>query len=117
MMFRANNLNVFIAPGATDLRKSIDGLSILVAHQMELSVFSGNLFGFCNRRKTTIKLLYWDRNGFCLWTKRLEKDKFRWPDGKATFVTLSQQEFSWLLDGLPIQQNQAHRSLHFKSVS
>lgn len=70
------NLKVFLAPGATDLRKSINGLSILVENELELDLFSGYLFGFCNRTRTTIKLLYWDRNGFCLWMKHLEKDKF-----------------------------------------
>lgn len=116
-MFRNTNLKVFLVPGATDLRKSIDGLSILVEQQLDQDPFSGHLFGFCNRKKTTLKLLYWDHNGFCLWMKRLEAERFRWPDIDVASITISQRELSWLLDGLPIQQPRAHRALHFSSVS
>ncbi len=116
-MFRHNNLKVHLAPGATDLRKAIDGLSILVEQQLELNPFSGHLFVFCNRKKTTIKLLYWEHNGFCLWMKRLEAERFRWPDTDVPSVSISQRELSWLLDGLPISQQRAHRALHFSSVS
>ena len=111
------NLKVYLAPGATDLRKSIDGLSILVEQQLELNPFTGCLFGFCNRKKTTIKLLYWDHNGFCLWMKRLEAQRFAWPDRNVSSIAISQRELSWLLDGLPLEQKRAHRELHFSSVS
>jgi len=116
MMF-GKNLKVFLAPGVTDLRKSINGLSLLVENQMELNLFSGVLFGFCNRRRTTIKLLYWDHNGFCLWMKRLETEKFIWPMSDAASINISQREFSWLLDGLPLHQKKAHRTLHYSTVS
>jgi transposase len=115
-MFR-HNLKVYLAPGATDLRKSIDGLSVLVEHQLELNPFSGYLFGFCNRKKTTVKLLYWDHNGFCLWMKRLEAQRFQWPDTNVKTLSISQRELSWLLDGLPLKQKRAHRALHFSTVS
>jgi len=62
------------------MRKSIDTLSILVSEKMGLDLFSGSLFAFCNRSRNIIKLLYWDKNGFCLWQKRLEKDMFKWPE-------------------------------------
>ena len=112
----SQNLQVFLAPGITDMRKSINGLSILVESQMELDLFSGYLFGFCNRRRTTIKLLYWDKNGFCLWMKRLEKDKFQWPQSETEAVSISQRELSWLLDGLELKQNRAHQPLNYRSV-
>ena len=79
MMLPANDVRVYLALGATDMRKSIDGLSILVSQQLTLDPFAGHLFGFCNRSRTIIKLLYWDRNGFCLWHKRLERHVFRRP--------------------------------------
>ena len=68
------------------MRKSMDALSALVSGQLSLDPFSGHLFAFRNRRRNLVKVLYWDRNGFCLWQKRLEKDRFRWPDdaGAAT---------------------------------
>ena len=74
---------VYLALGHTDMRKSINGLSILVEQALDLSPFSGDLFVFCNRQRRIIKILYWDRNGFCLWQKRLEKDRFKWPQSPA----------------------------------
>ncbi len=112
-----HNLKVYLAPGATDLRKSINGLSILVENQMALNPFSGYLFAFCNRKRTTVKILYWDRNGFCLWMKRLESQRYRWPDENTASVSISNRELSWLLDGLDIQQQKAHRSLKYSYVS
>jgi len=116
-MMIGQNIKVFLAPGVTDLRKSINGLSILVENEMELDLFSGYLFGFCNRNRTTVKLLYWDRNGFCLWMKRLEKDKFQWPKSDAQSISISRREFSWLLDGLSIYQQKAHQELHYQFVN
>jgi len=75
MILKEYDLKVFLAPGFTDMRKSINGLSILVDY-LELDPFSGNIFVFCNRRQTMLKILYWERNGFCLWHKRLERHRF-----------------------------------------
>jgi transposase len=116
MMFD-QNIKVFLAPGVTDLRKSINGLSILVENEMALDLFSGYLFGFSNRTRTMIKLLYWDHNGFCLWMKRLEKDKFQWPETDTQSISISGREFSWLLDGLSLHQKKAHQELHYQFVS
>jgi transposase len=55
------------------MRKAINGLSLIVADQLDLDAFSGSLFVFCNRGRTIIKILYWDRNGFCLWQKRVKR--------------------------------------------
>jgi transposase len=70
---------VYLVLGNTDMRKAINGLSILVESHLQLDPFSGHLFVFCNRRRNILKILYWDRNGFCLWQKRLEKHDFKWP--------------------------------------
>ena len=64
------------------MRKSIGTLSILVQGEMKMDPFAESLYVFCNRRKEIIKVLYWDKNGFCLWMKRLEKERFRWPETK-----------------------------------
>ena len=116
-MTPGQNLKVYLAPGVTDMRKSINGLSLLVEEQMELDPFSGYLFGFCNRSRTTVKLLYWDHNGFCLWMKRLEAEKFRWPAPSTEAISISRRELTWLLDGMEISQQQAHKPLHFDFVS
>ena len=75
MMPLAGGVRVYLATGVTDMRKSINTLSILVAEQMDLDPLSGHLFAFCNRKRDTLKILYWDRNGFCLWHKRLEQHR------------------------------------------
>jgi transposase len=67
MFFPGKSVQVYLATGSTDMRKSIDSLSILVADRLDLDPFSGYLFCFCNRKKDMVKILYWDRNGFCLW--------------------------------------------------
>jgi transposase len=74
---------------------------MLVEHEMQQSPFSGALFEFCNQQRTRLKVLYWDQTGFCLWCKRLEKDKFRWPrlmPGKV--FSSSEQQWHWLLQGI-----------------
>ena len=76
MLFRGVPSQIYLATGSTDMRKSINGLSILVAEQLEYDPLSGQLFCFCNRKRSIIKILYWEHNGFCLWHKRLEKDRF-----------------------------------------
>jgi len=76
MMLPREPKRVFLAVGSTDMRKSINGLSILVEQAMDLDPFNGDLFVFCNRRRNMIKILYWDHNGFALWHKRLEKHLF-----------------------------------------
>lgn len=104
---------VYLAAGSTDLRRSIDGLAYLVNGQMELDPLSGHLFVFCNRRRTMVKVLYWDRNGFCLWQKRLEKECFRWPKDGDAVVQVGARELMWFLEGLQLQQKGAHRQLTY----
>jgi transposase len=107
---------VYIAAGVTDMRKSINGLSILVADQLDLDPLSGHMFAFCNRKRDIIKILYWDRNGFCLWHKRLEKDRFQWPETEKDVVNIQGYELHWLLDGLSLNQHEAHQRLSYTSV-
>ena len=117
MLIPAPNLRVYIATGSTDMRKAINGLSILVERGMELDPFSGHLFVFSNRRRNLIKVLYWDRNGFCLWQKRLERDRFRWPEREEEVMQISMRELRWLLEGLEVIQGKAHQQLQYTSVT
>ena len=107
------NLRVFLAVGTTDMRKSIDGLCLLVQMQLALDPFAGHLFGFCNRRRNMVKILYWDRNGFCLWQKRLERQRFVWPESQHQVLGLDGRELNWLLEGLDIRQYRSHETLHY----
>ena len=71
------SVKVYVSTDVADMRKSIDDLSMLVQEVLKKDPFSGHLFVFCNKRGDKIKILYWDRNGFCLWYKRLERGVFR----------------------------------------
>ena len=113
MLLSSAQTKVYLALGNTDMRKAINGLSILVQESMELDPFSGHLFVFCNRRRNILKILYWDRNGFCLWSKRLKKHFFRWPGSSEEVMKIEQRELMWLVDGLEINQQKAHKRLSY----
>jgi len=117
MFFPGKSVQVYLATGVTDMRKSIDSLSILVADRLDLDPFSGYLFCFCNRKKDMVKILYWDRNGFCLWHKRLEKDRFRWPQSEREAMTTDGRQLSWLLEGLSLDQAKSHRQLSYATAA
>jgi len=107
---------VYLALGATDMRKAIRTLSTLVAAKYSLDPFSGHLFAFCNRDRNIVKLLLWDRNGFWLLQKRLEKQRFRWPSSPGDVAELSQRELRWLLDGLDVAKVQGHKQLNYNTL-
>lgn len=114
MMNFPSDTKVYLSLGTTDMRKAINGLSVIVSEQMQLDIFSSNLFVFCNRAQTILKILYWDKNGFCLWQKRLEKDRFKWPKTSDDVMNITSRELSWLVDGLNI--NQAHKPLKYSMI-
>jgi len=116
-MFRPiAGIKVYLALGNTDMRKSINGLSIIVENHFDLDPFSGPLFVFCNRRRNIMKILYWDRNGFCLWHKRLEKDRFKWPERSGDTFVIDERELMWLMEGLDVEQKSAHKRLRYSTV-
>ena len=101
-----------------DFRKSINGLSVLVEQAMGLSPFTPSLFVFCCRRRRKVKVLYWDQSGFCLWYKRLEHELFKWPRAASdTVMTLTGEQFDWLLRGLDIAQLTPHATQSFTASS
>lgn len=97
-----SNLNVYVACGPTDLRKSYGSLSLLIQNELQLEPLSGHLFLFSNRKRNLIKALYWDRNGYCLWQKRLDKDRFPWPAKKESVEVrqITKEQLQWLLRGI-----------------
>ncbi len=109
---------IVLAAGATDLRKSIDSLAALVAHTFQLDPFSPTLFVFCNRGRDKLKMLYWENNGFWLLYRRLERGTFRWPMSTDSPTTLNvhPRQLRWLLDGLTLEQRQAHPPLRVSAV-
>ena len=95
--------SVYLHRDFVDFRKSINGLAGIVEAELQLPVMSGALFVFCNKGRDKLKILYWDKTGFALWYKRLEKDKFKWPTKLATStMSLSEHQLNWLLSGFCI---------------
>lgn len=113
MLSVPSGVAVYLACGATDMRKSIDGLVALVSYSFDLDVFGPSLFVFCGRRRDRLKILFWDHNGFWLYYRRLERGRFRWPGPSAgPTLHVSLRELQWLLDGLCLEQRQAHAPVH-----
>ena len=114
-------MKMFVDPGAiylqrepVDFRKSINGLAMIVEQEMQLSPMSSALFVFCNKNRGRVKALYWDQTGFCLWYKRLEKDKFKWPlKYPGQTMTLSEMDWERLLSGYDIL---GHRPLLYAGL-
>ena len=100
MFFDFSKLQVYVRPGPTDMRKRSVGLSILVQESLGMDPFSGSLFMFCNRRKNILKILYWDRNGFAVWSKRLEAERFPWPKDRKSVAAITAAELEGLLSGI-----------------
>jgi transposase len=117
-MFSENeSKRVYLACGSTDLRKSVDGLAVLVKEVFNLDPFSQGLFVFCNRQRDKLKILQWEHNGFWLHYRRLERGKFQWPSStEASPVQMSRRELRWLLDGLSLTQHQAHAEVQARMV-
>lgn len=115
-MIRWESVPVYVHRDAVDFRKSINGLSVMVQESMGLDVFSEALFVFGNRRRDKIKILFWEKTGFCLFYKRLEKDKFKWPRKGDAVLSLSAEQFDWLLRGLDIAKLTPHSERYFSSV-
>lgn len=99
------SVKIYLARGATDMRKQIDSLAALVEHVLESDPFSGHLFGFCNRARNRAKFLYWEESGYWLLHKRLEKGTFAWPqlDDDCMSVQMTATELAALLGGIDIQ--------------
>jgi transposase len=117
MMRPGDEVDVYLCREFVDMRKSINGLSILVEQALGLDPFARRLFVFCNRKRDKLKILYWERTGFVLWYKRLEKDRFAWPlSGAEEVVSLRGRELNWLLDGIDVFALKPHEEISFETV-
>lgn len=101
-----SSVRIFVARGAVDMRKSFDGLSVIVQHEFRQEAFSGDLFVFFNRQRDRVKLLLWDGNGFWVLAKRLERGAFaRWPEdgGNSASVAIDRARLAMLLEGVDMK--------------
>ncbi len=109
---------VYLVTGSTDMRKSINGLSIIVSESLSLDPLSQAWFVFCNRQRDKLKILFWDTNGFWLYYRRLEQGRFKWPKygSEPTAMSIEQRQLQWLLSGLPVENKTRHQTLSGLSV-
>ena len=105
---------VYLHRAPVDMRRQIDGLAILAKEVIQQDPTGGALFVFINARRNKLKLLVWERNGFILWYKRLEREKFHWPRHAAeAVVTMSAEQLNLLLDGYDVWRMKPHEALRF----
>lgn len=108
---------IFIHKDPVDMRRGINGLADIVQSAEMGELMSRNLFIFSGKRKHTIKILYFDKSGFCLWQKRLERERFPWPKKLPDqVVQITAEQLSWLLDGYDIWKIKPFAELHFERV-
>lgn len=114
----AEGLKIYLYRAPIDMRKGRNGLAALAQQAMQLDPFSGGLFIYVGRRFNALKILYWERNGFALWSKKIESsEKYHWPRLlEEEVVSLTLEQVNWLLDGYDIW-TQPHRMLKFQHAS
>ena len=95
-------VRIFVAVPPADLRRGFDGLAQLAREALQQDPFSGHLFVFSNRRRDRIKILYWDRDGYVIWMKRLERGSLCWPSPRDTRVELTAAELAAILGGIDL---------------
>jgi transposase len=115
MVIDLSKTRIFLRPGVTDMRKAVNGLSAIVQETMKQDPFSGSVYLFCNRDRSLLKAVYWDKTGFWLSQKRLEKDKFPWPSDADEVRELSAQQLQMLLSGIDFFK--AHKELFYQKVA
>ncbi|AVO27793.1 IS66 family insertion sequence element accessory protein TnpB [Megasphaera elsdenii] len=108
--------HVFIACGYTDIRKSIDGLSAIIAQQFQMDPFQPSLFLFCGRLRDQFKALLWQGDGFLLFYKRFEKGRLQWPRTPDEVRELTPQKYRWLMEGLSVEQPRTVQKIAPKTV-
>jgi transposase len=115
MTFDMSKARIFIRPGSTDLRKAVNGLTVLVQERMKEDPLSGAVFLFCNKSRKLLKAVWWDKTGFWLAQKRLEKARWPWPENTEEVEELSAEELGMLLKGIDFWK--AHKEVHYERVA
>jgi transposase len=108
------SVRVYLCLEPCDMRKSFDGLHALVRDQLELDAFAGHLYLFFSRRKDRLKILYWNRDGFAIWAKRLEEGSYAIPVAEpgARRIEMASEELAALLSGIDLNTATRRRRYH-----
>ena len=111
-----DGIEVYLCVEPVDFRRQVNGLATLVQDVLSMNPFSAQLFVFTNRRRTMCRILYWERSGFVMWHKRLEKERFAWPKHTDTVLNLTGAQLNMLLDGYDIWRMRPHDTLSYASM-
>jgi transposase len=114
MVIDLSRVRIYLKPGKTDLRKGVNGLTGRIEDAMAGEPFSGNLYLFCNGERKLLKAVFWEKNGFWLCQKRLEKEKFPWPESEEEAVEIKGEELEMLLSGIDFFK--AYKPLRYGKV-
>ena len=116
MISLPENTRIYLALEPINMHRSFDGLALLVKDVIELNPLSGHLFVFRNKRGDKIKCLIWDRNGFAIGYKRIERGRFRFPKGTCSRVEINADDLKLLLDGIDISKLKRFPTLEYEYV-
>ena len=109
MFFPEGQVRVWLYTQPTDMRKSYDGLSALVKNTLHEDPANGHLFVFINRKRTQMKVLYFDRSGYCVWSKRLEQGRFQYRSAGADKVALDWTQLKLILEGIELKNTRRYK--------
>jgi transposase len=114
-MYIRKDRTIYLVAGITDMRKQIKGLSAIAQEKHPEEIFSGRYFVFFGKTRKVMKILYWDKNGFCMWIKRLEEATFPWTREQKGVLELEHDTFKLLVQGIDIFRE--HWKLKYSSVA
>lgn len=117
-MMKLNDKPIYLCCNYTDMRKSINGLMMLVKDSFSLDPFSDAMFVFCNKDRNRLKILEWDGDGFWLYFKRLERGHFLWPrESETNTMMLKAEELSCLIDGARLEKKLKRKEVLERQIS
>lgn len=113
MRINFEEARIYVRPGSTDLRKGVSGLCSIIVNEMNLDALCGSAFLFCNKTHRLLKVIFWDKSGFWLAQKKLEKSTWPWPNTEEAAREIKPEQLEMLLAGIDFWR--AHEELHFDS--
>lgn len=108
--------DIYLVTQPVDFRKSINGLTALIQEELGRSPMEEACFVFCNNQRDKMKIIEWDHNGFWLLYKRLESGKFQWPQSEQEILSITRDQYDWLMNGLSIHQRDGFKEVLARKV-
>ena len=109
-------IKVYLCTVPCDMRRSFDGLSMMAEHVIGCNPYAGHLLVFSNRRTDRVKILYWDRDGWAIWYKRLEAGTFEFPFAETGRKEIAAWELAVLLEGIDLSKGRRRKRYHLPSA-